>query len=393
VALYGHPIYIFSMIRVSVVLALLFVISPSRAITPQKSFEEVSKRADAARASDQITEAIGLYREAVKLRPGWIDGWWWLGSLLYEQDRFDEAVPSFKKFVSIAPKKAPGFAFLALCEFETHDFASSLQHFAEWGRRGSPGDDALLDVAGFHWALLLTRQGRFVESLYLLAAKARKLGRSPALIEAMGIASLHIANLPEDYPAERRELVWLAGQAAFYSAVDAFPRANAYADRLLVHYDHEPNVHYFRGTLFSFQKEFAAAEKEYRQELALSPQHVPSIIELAFVYIDDLRPDHAVPLAERAVAVDPNNPRARYALGRALLDTGRIQESATQLEVAKRLAPGSAQIHFSLAKTYKALGRNKEAQQETAAFVSLKDKQEILAPARSNTPPRQERQR
>jgi tetratricopeptide (TPR) repeat protein len=381
------------MVRLSVVLAIFLAASLSLAITPQQTFEEISQRADAARASDQITDAIVLYRKAVKLRPGWIDGWWWLGSLLYEQDRFEEAVPAFKRFVAIAPKKAPGFAFLALCEYETHDFASSLQHFEEWGRRGSPGDDALLDVAGFHWALLLTRQGRFVESLYLLSAKAKKLGRKPALIEAMGLASLRMANLPEDYPAECRELVWLAGQAAFYSAVGDPLRGNIYADHLLVHYDHEPNVHYFRGTLFGFRKELSAAEAEYQRELTLSPQHVPSIIELALVYIDDLRPAQAVRLAERAVALDPQNPRARYALGRALLDTGRVQESAPQLEIAKKLAPGSAQIHFSLAKTYKALGRTKEAQQETAAFVSLKDKQEILVPPRADTRPREERQR
>jgi predicted Zn-dependent protease len=114
------------------------------------------------------------------------------------------------------------------------------------------------------------------------------------------------------------------------------------------------------------------------------PRHVPSLIELAFVYIDDLRPDQAVPLAERAVALDPKNPRTRYALGRALLDTGRFRESAPQLEIAKQLAPGSARVHFSLAKAYRALGRDKEAQREAAAFLALKDKQEILFPPRSD---------
>jgi tetratricopeptide (TPR) repeat protein len=364
-------------------LALLLAPLPA-APTSQKSFPEIAKRADAARSEERLNEAIALYREGVNLRPAWADGWWWLGSLLYEQDRFGEAAPAFKKFVSLAPKAGPGFAFLALCEYETGDFATSLQHFQEWGRRGSPGDDAMLDVAGFHWALLLTRQGRFVESLYLLAAKAGKLGRTPALIEAMGLASLRMANFPEDYPAERRELVWLAGQAAYYSGVGDPLRTTAYADRLLVHYDREPNIHYFRGTLFGFRKELAAAEREYQQELAIMPRHVPSLIELAFVYIDDLRPDQAVPLAERAVALDPKNPRTRYALGRALLDTGRFRESAPQLEIAKQLAPGSARVHFSLAKAYRALGRDKEAQREAAAFLALKDKQEILFPPRSD---------
>ena len=35
------------------------------------------------------------------------------------------------------------------------------------------------------------------------------------LIEAIGLASLRMAFLPENYPPERREAVWLAGTAAF----------------------------------------------------------------------------------------------------------------------------------------------------------------------------------
>src|SRR5208337_2031783 len=111
-----------------------------------------------------------------------------------------------KRFVATAPKPGPGYAFLALCEYETHDYVSSLNHFRAWAKAGSPGNDALIDVAGFHWALLLTRGGQFTESLYLLSAKARKLGDTPALAEAMGLASLRVANLPEDYPSQKREL-------------------------------------------------------------------------------------------------------------------------------------------------------------------------------------------
>jgi tetratricopeptide (TPR) repeat protein len=188
-------------------------------------------------------------------------------SLLYEQDRFAEAETALKRFVMISAKPAPAYAFLALCEYETHDYDRALQHFQSWAQKDSPGTSNLIDVAGFHWALLLTRQGRFPEALYLLAAKAKKLGDSPALTEAMGLASLRMLNLPEDYPPERRESVWLAGKAAFYGAIEEFPRAQEYADKLLLHYAREPNVHYFRGTLFSFRGENAAAIQEYQQEL------------------------------------------------------------------------------------------------------------------------------
>ena len=360
-------------------LALVLAPLPALSSTPQKGFEQIAKQADAARTADRMTEAIGLYTQGVRLDPAWSDGWWWLGSLLYDEDRFAEARPAFKKFVALTPKSGPGYAFLALCEYETQDFDSAMKHFGDWARRGSPGNDALLDVAGFRWASLLTREGRFNEALYLLAAKAGKVGRSPALVEALGLASLGMKNLPEDYPPERRELVWLTGEAAYYSAVGASLRASEYADRLLLHYSHEPGVHLFRGTLFEFQKDFGAAEQEYQEELRASPDNGSAMIELAVTLVEDLQPDKALPTAERAISLEPQNPRAYYALGSALLETGKPEQGARALEKAKQFAPTSSSIRFALAKAYRVLGREEEAKRESAAFLALKDKQEVLA--------------
>jgi tetratricopeptide (TPR) repeat protein len=373
------------MVMVFPLLALFLTANSSPQRPPQKSFDEIAKQAEVARTADRMDEAIVLYSEGLRLRPSWSDGWWSLGSLLYDQDRFPEAKEAFKRFVATTPKPGPAYAFLALCEYETREYDKSLQHFQAWGRKGSSGTGELIDVAGFHWALLLTQEGRFPEALYLLAAKAQKVGRSPALVEAMGLASLRMTNLPEDYPSEKRELVWLAGEAAFYSAVGQHDREEECAAKLLMHYSQEPNVHYFRGTLFGFQKERAEAAREYQEELKLSPQHVPAMVELALVQIDDFKPAEAAPLAGRAVALDPKNYRAHYALGRALFETERFQESADHLETAKQLAPDSAPIRFVLAKAYRALGRTKEGERESAAFLSLRGKEEISAPPQGKT--------
>jgi tetratricopeptide (TPR) repeat protein len=377
------------MVMVVPFLALFLIASPAPQHTSQKSFEEIARQAEMARTADRVPDAIKLYSDGVRLRPSWSDGWWSLGSLLYDQDRFPEAQVALRRFIAIAPKPGPAYAFLALCEYESREYQPALEHFQMWGRKGSPGNGELIDVAGFHWALLLTWQGRFPEALYLLVAKAQKLGRSPALVEAMGLASLHMRNLPEDYPPQRRELVWLAGEAAFYSAVNDQYREAEFANKLLIHYDQEPNVHYFRGTLFGFHKEFAEAAREYQRELQVSPQHVQAMVELALAQIDDFKPAEAIPLAERALALDPNNSRAQYALGRALLETDRFQDSADHLEIAKRLSPDSAPIRFALAKAYRALGRTKEAERESTAFLSLRAK-EVIAPPQTKTPIREQ---
>jgi predicted Zn-dependent protease len=131
--------------------------------------------------------------------------------------------------------------------------------------------------------------------------------------------------------------------------------------------------------LFEFQKDFGAAEQEYEEELRASPDNGPAMTELAVTLVDDVRPDKAVPIAERAVSLEPQNPRAYYALGSALLETGKPEQGARALEKAKQFAPNSSFIRFTLAKAYRALGREEEAKRESAAFLALKDKQEVLA--------------
>jgi len=381
-SLWTTPCIVLPMVVVFPLLALLLSAHPTSSGIPQGSFEQIAKRADAARAADRMEDAIGLYTAGVRLRPSWSDGWWSLGSLFYDQDRFPEAEAAFKRFVALAPKSGPAYAFLGLCEYETKDYERALQHLQTWSAKGFPGTTDLIDVAVFHWALLLTRKGRFVESLYLLAVEAGKLRGGPALVEAMGLASLRMPNLPEDYPPERREMVWLAGEAALYSALPSndSDRAAEYARRLLFHYDHEPNVHYFRGTVLNFERKSAEAEEEFRQELQISPRHVPAMVELARLNLSHDQTAEALSFAKSAAEIEPKNPEAHHMLGRVLLTTKQLPESARELETAKQLAPDVASIRYHLARAYAALGRAKEADREVAAYHVLRDKQQVLAP-------------
>jgi tetratricopeptide (TPR) repeat protein len=368
-------------------LALLFTADPALPRKPQKSFENIGTQADTARTSDHLDDAITLYSEGVRLRPSWSAGWWWLGSLLYEQDRFSESQAALQHFVAIARDPAPAYAFLGLCEYEMQDYDQAQHHFQLWARKGWPGTADLIDVAAFHWALLLTRKGRFLEALFLLATEAGKLHNSPALAEAMGLASLRMANLPEDYPPERREMVWLAGEAALNASLPSkeFDRADDYLRRLTLHYGQKPNVHYFRGTIFTFERKNEEAKAEFQAELQISPGNVPALLELARMDMDSNELSEAASLAKRATEIAPNDADAHHMMGRVLLATDQFQESARELEIAEQLAPDSATIRSHLALAYRRLGRTEEAKRETAAFLSLKEKEEVMAPPQEKT--------
>ncbi len=365
------------------VLSSLFLLSPAvprQAPAAQTSFEQTVRRAEEARTAARFQDALGLYRDGVKLRPDWSQGWWGLGSIYYEQDRFPEAVEAFRRFIATSRNDpAPAYAFLGLCEYETGDYRSAAEHLGLWAKKGLPGNVQLIEVASFHWTLLLMWEGHFVQALYLLEEKAQRYGASPQLVEAMGLASLRMKNLPLDYPPERREMVWLAGEAAVYSSLHDFTRAHEFAGRLAAHYGTEPNVHYLRGTMYGFQQNFADAAGEFRRELEISPEHVMASVQLAFIDVLEMKLEEAEALARKAVALDPKDPLTHYALGRVLIAAEQFQESARELETAKQLAPSSAKVRYQLATAYRRLRRTADAERENAAFESMKDKHEVLA--------------
>ncbi len=360
------------MLPVFPLLAVLSMAVPAALSPPQESFDEVARQADNARNADRVTEAIELYRQAVQLRPSWSDGWLWLGDLLYGQNRFLEAQDSFAHFVAITPKPGPVWAMKGLCEFETRDYAHSMEDLETWMHGGLQGSEALTDVAAFHGAMLLTRERHFAQALSLLTDRAQRRGESPLLVEAMGLASLRMAYLPGDYPPELREKVWLAGKAAFYLSVREFERGQDYSHRLLADYGQQPDVHYIHGLLLEAQSKTDEAAHEFHKELQIFPQHSEAMLALAQIDIDLSQMAEAISLARNAVQIEPANPDAHHILGRALLAAGQVRESTQELESAERLAPNNASIHFHLATAYQRLGRKEDAQREMSTYLSIK---------------------
>jgi Tfp pilus assembly protein PilF len=368
----------------SIILGLLvFSMTASAATTPAR-FEAVARQAESARVQDHVSDAIRLYREGTDLRSSWADGWWYLGSLLYDQDRFAEATAAFQRLLASTTHRGPAYAFLGLCEYETGKDDDALAQFRAWAAAGWVGTPELRDVAVFHFALLLTREGRFIESLYLLATVAPRLGDVPELSEAMGLASLRMRYLPENYPPELRERVWLAGKTALYAAQSPhnFARADEFAARLEGRYPEQPEVHYLRGTINTFQGKTMEAEREYHEELKISPNHVSALVALTEIDIEKADLAEAGLLARRAVGADSRNAEAHHQLGRVFLANGDLDASLSELETAKQLAPDSPGVRSHLAMVYGKLGRTREAKAESAAFLTLKNKEDVMAPAK-----------
>lgn len=337
------------------------------------TFEQLSSQAEEAYKANRLEEAADLYNRAVKLHPDWTEGWWALGMVQYERDHYPECNQALTRMVKLDASAVPGWALLGLCEFRTKDYDDSFKHLKQAHMlvpvRQSGGP--LMDMADFHLAQLLIRQGAFEVAQEVLLRVALSVRTNPEMSFAAGLAGLRMAILPSDVPDNQRELVTMAGKAFWDLATQPPEQAEADFKALVSKYPNVPNVHYFYGTyLASHHPEQCSAE--FLDELRVSPESVPARVQLALRYIVERKLDDSLKLAREAVHLSPDSVGSQLVLAEALRARGDDEGALAAYLQAKQLDPASPKIRLYLVNAYRALGRVDDMRREQAEYERLK---------------------
>jgi tetratricopeptide (TPR) repeat protein len=338
--------------------------------TPSPEFEKLLKAATEARQAERWQEAIGLYEKIVKLKPDYVEGYWYQGTAYYTLDDFPRCREIFRKVVTLAPKNGAGFAFLGLCEFGVKEYDRSLQHLLQSRLLGIGDVPDLGGVARYHAAILMSRMEQYEQALETLGEFAGEGNDNPRVIEAMGIATLRMPLLPIETPPERREMILMAGRASYLMATRNTAASERAFEQLVTRYPETPNVHY-AFAVFLLQEKGEKAIEEFKRELEIQPGHPWSLMQMAFEYLKQGDTAAALPIAKQAVAAAPNAFSARKALGQALLDSGDIDGAIRELQAGLKMAPDSPGLHFSIARAYQRAGRLEDAARERDEFTRL----------------------
>jgi tetratricopeptide (TPR) repeat protein len=344
----------------------------ARAAAPATSaaFDHLVEQATAARTAEQWDEAIALYAKAVKLKPSYVEGYWYQGTAYYTLEKFAECREQFRTVARLAPNNGAAQAFLGLCEFALKDYDRSLQHLLQSRILGVGDTPDLGSVARYHAAVLMTRVEQYEQALETLGEFASEGDDSPRVIEAMGIATLRMAMLPSEAPPDRRERILMAGRASFLMATRNTAGAAKAFDALVSRYSDAPNVHY-ANAVFLLGEQPDRALEEFKRELEIQPDHPWSLMQIAYEYLKRGEGVTALPWAKQAVAVAPNAFPARKALGQALLENGDVEGAIGELLTGIKLAPLSPGLHFQLARAYQRAGRLEDATRERNEFTRL----------------------
>jgi tetratricopeptide (TPR) repeat protein len=349
---------------------LLLLATALCAQTP--SIDQIQKQAETARQQNRPDDAIKLYKRGVTLKPAWEEGWWALGNIYYGLDNYTEARDAFRHLSTLEPGVGAPWAMLGLCEFETKQYDQAISHLHRGTDLHKGISEEILESADYHLALLLTRSEQYEGAMKILALFAQRNLNDARFVEAMGIASLRKPVLPSEAAPTDRQLIMDVGRVMYDASALRNDEASAEFKILVDKYPETPNIHYLYGSFLLFA-DADGALAELKKELEISPAHVPALVTIANEYIKRQDYQTGLPYAEQAVKLEPQSFPAHALLGRVCSEGGLDPaRGVTELEQAKRLAPGSPQVRIALAAAYAKVGRKEDAARERQEFLKLR---------------------
>jgi tetratricopeptide (TPR) repeat protein len=347
--------------------------------TGSKTFQSLVKSADEARDAGHLEEATKTYLRALAINPKWAEGWWSLGTIYYDGDRYAEADTAFGKVVALDPKQGTARAMLGLCEFELGQPERALKDIEASKTLGVIEDKQLRDVVMYHDGVLLQRAGQFEAAKAALTSLCLNGVRSSELAETFGMVALRIRDAaPPDPSTEAGQVVQHAGRGACLSGAKEYEAAKVEFEGVIARAPHYPLVHYAYGCELVDARDIPGAIRQFEAEIAEQPK---SVLPRLHIAVAEYKVDSAAGLkfAEEAVQLEPNLPLGHYLLGLLLLDTGAYDRSVSELEIARKAFPQEGRIDLSLATAYAHVGRPQDAARARAEFARKKQAEQKAA--------------
>jgi tetratricopeptide (TPR) repeat protein len=341
---------------------------------PGVPFEELARRAGEAWREGRLEEALRFYRAGVELNPLWDEGFWYVGSIHHQQDRYAEARDAYRRVVELKPDAGAAWAMLGLCEYRLRQHDVALGHLLRAEALGVGAGEEIARATARHIALLLIRSGQFDLPARYLAGLARTEGDGPEFVAACGLMTLRMASLPADIPETDRDLVMATGRAVASALAGRNDEARLRFEALVARYPTTPRVHYAFGLFLSLAGSPEALPM-LRQEIRLFPDNWQAHLQIALDTLTRGPAADAVAPAREAARLAPDVFAGHFALGRALLAVDEVDQAVRSLERARDLAPEFPDVYLALAQAYSRAGRSEDVKRVKERLTELHARQ------------------
>jgi tetratricopeptide (TPR) repeat protein len=334
------------------------------------SISQNRQTALALEQNGQINEAEAAWRSILRLHPSDAEAYAHLGLIEARQEHYAAAVPLYRKALALDPSMSGVRLDLGLALFKSGSLKAAINTFSPL-LKGAPPESAEAVRLEILLGMAYYGLGEYAAAVpYLRKVTASDPQNLPyrLMLAQSCMWSKQYQCVLDVYKeilnlnAESAEADMLAGEALdqmqnhqgavdeFRAAVKANPKA--------------PNAHFGLGYLLWTQDQFEEAASEFQAELANVPESAQALAFLADTDIHLGKPDEALPLAEKAVEIDPSIAKGHVDLGILYADKGRQTDAVKEFKAAIRLSPNDQDPHWRLARLYQAMGRQEEAKAE-----------------------------
>jgi tetratricopeptide (TPR) repeat protein len=316
------------------------------------NFDQPAQQAAVAREAGHRDEAVRYYREALKVRPKWDEGWWFVATLSYEGERYADAIPAFNQFLEINPSVGAAWNFLGLSEFETKDYKNSFVHLQKGQDLGFADSPDAVKVAKYHLALLLNLNGQFDKATALLAAEFGQDSLPEHVKMVLGMAMLRVPLLPDQVDPSKSALLHAAAETAALLNTADLNQASQRFQQMLRDYPGTPYLQYAYASVLTSISRDQDAMAHLRAESHITPDSALSFISMAALLLREHAAEQALHLAEHAVKLAPESAAAHQVLGETLKELGKDARAAKEFDAASKLQPERPQVDVNQVRFY-----------------------------------------
>ncbi len=311
-----------------------------------------------------------LLRDARAAQPGRVDYLQIEAAMWRRRNNLSRTVSTLAEAVRMRPDALPlrGDYLVALLEDQQYDTVIE--------RTGSAEEPTLLAIRAA--ALAHKQQTADAEAAFVRAlqdADAAELGFIVGQIER-GFGPQDAAARMETWLAARGDDWRLRSHLGIlYQRADQLPQAARLTGEAIELADEDgakADLCRQLGVIFYQMKDYDRAEGAYKDALALEPENVPALNNLAYMYTDDLdRPDTAMPYAAQAARIQPDDPNVLDTYGWTLAKAGQHRQAEKVLLDALQAGHPTAVIRYHLGWVYEKLGRPRDAERQYAQALEL----------------------
>jgi tetratricopeptide (TPR) repeat protein len=342
------------------------------------SLDRLYRQAQQALTQGRYSEAERLYERLSKLDPGIAEVHANLGLIYFEERKFDQAVPALHQALKLKPGLTRSESLLAMSLSEIGRYSEAVAGLEKCLHRSA--ETEIKRMCGLELERAYAGLKKDSKAVEVAMELDRLYPDDPEILYQAGkvygnFAYLTMEKLAQVAPTS----VWrhLAAAEAHESQGSYGQAIQEYHEVLRLEPD-RPAIHYRIGRSLmgrfwqhQSQDDVAAAEKEFEEELRLHPdnanaayelgemcrknkqvekaqryfeqalQHYPDFAEaqlgLVAVLLEKNQPAQALPHAQRAVAVDPENEVCWYRLAKIQRSLGNVVEQQKALAEYRRL--------------------------------------------------------